>query len=314
MMRAALLYLSTSAAMCRLAINSPVARRAARRFVAGDTSTDVLNVARNLLTKNIYTTMDLLGESVFDEVTANAATDCYIGLLDEIGGVSEPHDGRPHVSIKLTQLGLDVGLSICEANVGRILDRARQVGSFVRIDMESSAHTQRTLDLYRNMRAEFGPVVGVVIQAYLYRSEDDVRALINEGMAHIRLCKGAYKEPPDRAFPKKAQVDANMARLMEMLLDREARDKGAYLAMGTHDEKLIEATKRYAQEHSVPRDDFEFQMLYGIRRDLQEQLAGEGYRMRVYVPYGTEWYPYFMRRLAERPANVWFILSNLFKD
>jgi proline dehydrogenase len=314
MMRAALLYLSTSAAMRRLVTNSPVARRASRRFVAGDTSADALNVARNLLTKNIYTSMDHLGESVFDEAAANVATDCYIELLDEIGGVSEPHDGRPHVSIKLTQLGLDVGLSICGAHVGRILDRARQVGSFVRVDMESSAHTQRTLDLYRNMCAEFGPIIGVVIQAYLYRSEDDIRALIDEGMAHIRLCKGAYKEPPDLAFPKKAQVDANMLRLMEIMLSQEARDKGAYLAMATHDAKLIEATRRYVQEHNVPSDAFEFQMLYGIRRDLQEQLAHEGYRMRVYVPYGTEWYPYFMRRLAERPANVWFILSNLFKD
>jgi proline dehydrogenase len=314
MMRATLLYLSTSAAMRRLLTNSPVARRAARRFVAGDTSADALNAARSLLTKNIYTTMDHLGESVFDEATANAAADCYIKLLDEIGGVSEPHGGRPHVSIKLTQLGLDVGLSICEANVGRILNKARQIGSFVRMDMESSAYTQRTLDLYRNMCAEFGPIIGVVIQAYLYRSEDDIRALINEGMAHIRLCKGAYKEPPDYAFPKKVQVDANMLRLMEIMLSQEARDKGACLAMATHDEKLIEATKHYVREHNVPSDAFEFQMLYGIRRDLQEQLAREGYRMRVYVPYGTEWYPYFMRRLAERPANVWFILSNLFKD
>jgi proline dehydrogenase len=314
MMRAVLLYLSTSAAMRRLAVNSHVARRAARRFVAGVTSADALKVAHNLLTKSIYTTMDHLGESVFDEATADAAADCYIELLGETGGVSESRDSRPHVSIKLTQLGLDVGLSICEANVGRILNKARQVGSFVRMDMESSAYTQRTLDLYRNMCVEFAPLIGVVIQAYLYRSEDDIRALIDEGMAHIRLCKGAYKEPPDRAFPKKAQVDANMLRLMEIMLSQEARDKGAYLAMATHDERLIEATKRYAQEHTVPSDAFEFQMLYGIRRDLQEQLAREGYRMRVYVPYGTEWYPYFMRRLAERPANVWFILSNLFKD
>jgi proline dehydrogenase len=298
----------------RLATSAPITRRAARRFVAGDTSAGALDVARNLLARNIYTTIDHLGESVFNEATANASADCYIDLLGEIGGVSEPHNGRPHVSIKLTQLGLDVGPAICEANVGRILDKAKRASSFVRIDMESTDYTQRTLDLYHNMRSEFGPVIGVVIQAYLYRSEDDIRALIEEGMAHVRLCKGAYKEPPDLAFPQKSQVDANMARLMEMLLDREARDKGAYLAMATHDEKLIEATKRYVQEHDVPTDAFEFQMLYGIRRDLQEQLAREGFRMRVYVPYGTEWYPYYMRRLAERPANVWFILSNLFKD
>jgi proline dehydrogenase len=195
--------------------------------------------------------------------------------------------------------------------MARILAKARAIGTLVTIDMESTEYTDRTLALFRDLRREFSSV-GIVIQAYLYRSEADITALCKEG-AHVRLCKGAYQEPPVHAFPKKADVDANYVRLMKMLLSPEARANRTFGAIATHDIKMIDATRQYAQEQLVPRDEFEFQMLHGIRRDLQKELAADGYGMRVYVPYGTEWYPYYMRRLAERPANVWFIVSNFFQ-
>jgi proline dehydrogenase len=191
------------------------------------------------------------------------------------------------------------------------LAKAKEIGTLVTIDMESTEYTDRTLAIFRDLRREYQNV-GIVIQSYLYRSEADVAALCQEG-AHVRLCKGAYQEPPVHAFPQKADVDASYVRLMKMLLSREARAHKTFGAIATHDVKMIEATRRYAQEQLVPRDEFEFQMLHGIRRDLQKELAADGYGMRVYVPYGTEWYPYFMRRLAERPANIWFIVSNFFR-
>jgi proline dehydrogenase len=213
--------------------------------------------------------------------------------------------------MKLTALGLDLGAELCRANVARVLAKAKEIGTLVTIDMESTEYTDRTLAIFRDLRREYQNV-GIVIQSYLYRSEADVAALCQEG-AHVRLCKGAYQEPPVHAFPQKADVDASYVRLMKMLLSREARAHKTFGAIATHDVKMIEATRRYAQEQLVPRDEFEFQMLHGIRRDLQKELAADGYGMRVYVPYGTEWYPYFMRRLAERPANIWFIASNFFR-
>jgi proline dehydrogenase len=307
-MRAFFLWLSNSKFLYRLTARSRLARRAASRFVAGETIADVIAAIRTLAQSGIRATTDHLGENVSTAAGAQRATDSYIELLDQIGrsGV------QSHASLKLTQLGLDLGVDGCRENVARILRKAREVGTRVRIDMESSAHTDRTIQIYRSLREEFDNV-GIVIQAYLYRSADDIAALCQEG-ANVRLCKGAYKEPPDLAFPKKSDVDANFVKLTHMLMSAESRAQGTYAAIATHDEKMIDAAKVYAAEHDIPRDQFEFQMLYGIRRNLHQQLANDGYTMRVYVPYGAEWYPYYMRRLAERPANVWFILSNLFKS
>ncbi|MFN8419892.1 MAG: proline dehydrogenase family protein [Anaerolineae bacterium] len=219
-----------------------------------------------------------------------------------------------NASLKLTQLGLDVSEEVCLQNMRRILSKAKEHGNFVRIDMESTAYTERTLRLYRTLRDEYDfRNVGVVIQAYLRRSESDVRQLAAEG-TNIRLCKGAYMEPPELAFPEKFEVDANYVRLMQIYLDQPALNSGAYIGAATHDDKMIAATQQTATERAIPKERFEFQMLYGIRPQRQQQIVNDGYKMRVYVPYGTEWYPYFMRRLAERPANVGFLLKNLLRD
>lgn len=307
MMRSMLLWLSRNKQVRQLMMSWGVARRAARRFVAGETIDDALAAIRELNAQGITATLDHLGENVETREDAARATDDYLKVLDAIGQAGL----TSHVSIKLTALGLDLGDDLCRENVARILAKAKEVGTRVRIDMESTEYTDRTLAIYRGLRAEYDNV-GIVIQSYLYRSEADIAALCEEG-AHVRLCKGAYKEPPTLAFPKKADVDASYVRLMKMLLSAPARATGARAALATHDPKMIDAARQYAEEEMVPRDEFEFQMLHGIRRDLQQQLVADGYAVRVYVPYGTEWYPYFMRRLAERPANVWFIVSNFFK-
>ena len=307
MMRSLLLWLSQNQVVRSMTTKLGFVRRAVRRFVAGETIDDAINVIRELNAQGIAATLDHLGENVETQDDARRATDDYLKVLDAIGtsGV------QSHVSVKLTALGLDLGDDLCRANVACILAKAKAIGAFVRIDMESIEYTDRTLAIYRSLHQEFDNV-GIVIQSYLYRSEADIAALCQEG-AKVRLCKGAYKEPPDKAFPKKADVDASYVRLMKMLLSAEARAKGARGAIATHDPKMIEATRQYAEEQMVPRDEFEFQMLHGIRRDLQHDLAADGYAMRVYVPYGTEWYPYFMRRLAERPANLWFVMINFFR-
>jgi proline dehydrogenase len=302
-----LLWLSRNKRVRQLMSSWGVARRAARRFVAGETIDDALAAIRELNAQGISATLDHLGENVETREDAARATEDYLKVLDAIGQAGL----TSHVSVKLTALGLDLGDELCRENVARILAKAKAIGTRVRIDMESTEYTDRTLAIYRRLRAEYDNV-GIVIQSYLYRSEADIAALCEEG-AHVRLCKGAYKEPPTLAFPKKADVDASYVRLMKMLLSAPARAKGTRAALATHDPKMIDATRRFAEEEMVPRDEFEFQMLHGIRRDLQQQLVADGYAVRVYVPYGTEWYPYFMRRLAERPANVWFIVSNFFK-
>jgi proline dehydrogenase len=308
MLRSILLWLSRNKAIRGLTTSLGFARRAARRFVAGETVEEAIRVILELNAQGITATLDHLGENVETAEDAQRATEDYLKALDAVGtsGV------RSHISIKLTALGLDLGDDVCRANVVRILAKAKAIGTLVTIDMESTDYTERTLALYRDLRREFANV-GIVIQSYLYRSEADIVALCQAG-AHVRLCKGAYKEPPVHAFPKKADVDASYVRLMKMLLSPEARANKTFGAIATHDVKMIEATRRYAQEQLVPRDEFEFQMLHGIRRDLQKELAADGYGMRVYVPYGTEWYPYYMRRLAERPANIWFIVSNFFRQ
>ena len=307
MLRSIFVWLSRNKLVRGWMTNLRVARRATRRFVAGETIEEAISVIRELNAQGIVATLDHLGENVETIDDAQRATDDYVKVLDAIGASGV----QAHVSVKLTALGLDLGDDVCRANVACIVAKAKEVGTFVRVDMESVDYTDRTLAIYRSLRDEYGNV-GIVIQAYLYRSEADIIALCLEG-GKVRLCKGAYKEPPIKAFPKKSDTDASFVRLMKMLLSPNARAHGARGAIATHDVKMIEATCRYAQEQLVPRDEFEFQMLHGIRRDLQQQLAADGYTMRVYVPYGTEWYPYFMRRLAERPANVWFILSNFFK-
>jgi proline dehydrogenase len=307
MMRALFLWMSNSSFLRRLITRLGFARRAALRFVAGETIDDAIAAIRALNAGGILATVDHLGENVESEADARRAVDDYLAVLERIGreGV------QSHASLKLTQLGLDIGVEFCRSNVARIVNKAKAIGAFIRIDMESSDYTARTLDVFYSLRQEFDNV-GIVIQSYLYRSKDDVAVLCQAG-ANVRLCKGAYNEPHDRAYPHKSDVDASYVALTHMLLAESARARGAFCAIATHDPKMIGAARAYIAEHEVPRDRYEFQMLYGIRRDLQEQLAGEGFPVRVYVPYGTEWYPYFMRRLAERPANVWFILRNFFR-
>lgn len=273
-----------------------------RRFVAGENLADAVEAIRQLNRKGISASFDHLGESITSEAETRSEVNEYLHVLDAI------HESglNSNVSVKLTQLGLDVSQELCYGNTRTIVEAAARYGNFVRIDMEDSSKTDGTLQVFRRLRGEFENV-GIVIQAYLYRSEKDIEDLLKTG-ARIRLCKGAYNEPPSAAFPEKADVDRNYIKLMKLLLP-----SGIYHGMATHDENIIAETRRFAEERSITPDKFEFQMLYGIRRDLQQQLVAEGYRMRVYVPYGRYWYPYFMRRLAERPANVWFVLRNVIR-
>ena len=253
--------------------------------------------------------MDFLGESVSQADEANAARDQILYLLDRMNNAGVD----AYVSVKLSQLGLKIDENLAVSNLRMILTRAREQKRRVRIDMEESSTVDLTLDIYRRLRQGEGfDNVGVVIQACLFRSEADVERLIEEG-AWVRLVKGAYKEPPQIAFAKKSDTDASMIRLTKMMLSDQARKKGVYLAVATHDDNIIAATQRYVRGHAISSKEYEFQLLYGIRRELQEQLVAQGYQVRVYVPYGTAWYPYFMRRLAERPANLWFFVSNFFK-
>lgn len=309
MLRSSLLYLSEADWARNAVMRTGPVRRSAQRFVAGDTLEQAMNVVRRLNQRGLDVTLDHLGESVTDRAGAAAATDAYLALLEAIAisGV------RATASLKLTQLGLDIAEDLCIENLRRILETAQATDNHVTVDMESTAHTDATLRIYRLLRDAHGFAnVGTVIQSYLYRSEGDMDALAAEG-AFVRLCKGAYKEPPDRAFPDKADVDANYIHLTRRFLTADACAAGAYLGLATHDERMIEAALKHIKRHDIPLDCFEFQMLYGIRGRLQQQLVDEGYRVRVYVGYGTEWYPFFMRRLAERPANLWFILSNFLR-
>ncbi len=309
MLRSFFLYLSAAGWARRLLMALPFATRVSRRFVAGETLDNAIEVTQKLNEKGLMASLDLLGESVHNEADAKRATDNYLALLEKMAATGV----KAYASLKLTALGLGVSEDICVLNMRRILTRARELGHFIRIDMEGSAYTEKTLKVFRTLREDYEfSNVGIVIQSYLRRSEQDMRELAAEGSS-VRLVKGAYKEPAEVAFPEKADVDANYVKLMEQYLSAEARAKGAYLAVATHDEKMIDAAKRFVEQNHIGKDQFEFQMLYGVRGALQESLAAEGYQMRVYIPYGTEWYPYFMRRLAERPANVWFIAKNFFR-
>ncbi|MCA1553005.1 MAG: proline dehydrogenase family protein [Chloroflexi bacterium] len=308
MLRSLFNALSQSARMRELVMGFPLSRRFARRFVAGETLAEGVAVVKRLNGRGLLATFDHLGENVHSADEARAAANDYIEILNAI----EKNRLRANISLKLTQMGLDVDPQICLDNVARIVAHARECRNFVRIDMEGSAYTQRTLDVYLRLRDDGFDNVGVVIQSYLYRSADDVRALAAKG-ARIRICKGAYSEPATLAFPKKSDVDENYRNLVQLMWTPDALAKGAVAALATHDEAIIQWAKAEAVNRAVTKDQFEFQMLFGIRRERQVQLAKEGYRFRVYVPYGTQWYPYFMRRLAERPANLFFLLRNLFE-
>lgn len=307
-LRHLLIYLSQAVWARRLISELPLARGVAGRFVAGETIEEAMRTAREMNQQGMRVSLDYLGESVTDAAEARAARDEIMRLLDRI----EATGVDANVSVKLTQLGLKIDPALALENLRCIVERAREYGNRVRIDMEDSPTVDVTLDIYRRLRDEagFGNSVGVVIQAYLYRSEEDVRRLIEKG-AWVRLCKGAYLEPPEIAFPVKADTDANYVKLMALLLSETARRNGVYPGIATHDEKMIAATKEYARANGIRPAEYEFQMLYGIRRELQRELVEQGYQLRVYIPYGTAWYPYFMRRLAERPANLWFFVSNL---
>ncbi|KEQ27083.1 proline dehydrogenase family protein [Paenibacillus tyrfis] len=277
-------------------------RFGAARFVAGETIGHSIEVVRKLNQSGRVVTLDHLGEFISTEAEAMESTEMCLRTLDAIAesGV------QSNLSLKMTSLGLDIDKELCMSNMRRILDRAKEYGNFVRIDMEDYAHCQVSLDIYRELRQTYDNV-GIVIQAYLFRTEQDIKDL-NELRANLRLVKGAYKESPKVAFPEKKDVDENYKKIIKMHLLN-----GNYTAVASHDENMITFTKQLVKEHGIPNDRFEFQMLYGICEELQNRLVAEGYKVRVYVPYGIDWFGYFMRRLAERPANVWFVLKNMFK-
>jgi len=317
MIRALLIYLSKAAWARNLVTHWGFAWRAASRFVAGEKLEDAVRVIGGLNAKGINATLDHLGENTTNAAESHRATDDILEAIDAI----QTSGIRANVSVKLTQIGLALDPALCAENLRRILSYAAECGNFVRIDMEDYACLERTLGLYNQMRAEGFTNTGVVIQSYLYRSQKDIASIIESG-GRIRLCKGAYKEPASVAFPKKADVDENYDRLVELMIDGSlAADAPALsqdgrfpplAAIASHDPARLAHAKRYARGKGLADPALEFQMLNGIRRDLQEQCVQEGYPVRVYVPYGTEWYPYFVRRLAERPANLWFFISNFF--
>jgi len=303
MLRATLLKLSNHKGFAHWVTSNASTRRMARRFVAGETLDEAIVAARACNSLGMYASLDYLGENVATVADAQRARDAYLEIFDRIA------QERLHanVSCKLTQLGLDLNTDFCEGLLLSIVERAAGYENFLRVDMEGSTYTQRTVDIVKRVRTR-NPAVGTVIQSYLYRSENDVQDLLGYG-CRIRLCKGAYKESDEVAFARKKDVDGNYVRLMQMLLP-----SGFYHAIATHDPRMIAQTIRFAAAKQITKDDFEFQMLYGVRTDLQRQLVKDGYRLRVYIPYGRDWFPYFMRRLAERPANVGFFLRNFLRS
>lgn len=305
MLRQTLLYLSTQPQVFHFVRHNRVAKKFAERFVAGESLEQVLDAVVALNAKRISASLDLLGESVRSEAEARAAGREYLHMLDRI----HERGLDANVSVKLTAMGFDISEELCVTIVHEILARARDYRTFVRLDMEGSAYTERTLRLfYERFYPTYPEHVGVVLQSYLRRTEADVERAI-QARCRVRLCKGAYQEPPAVAFPDKRDVDANYVRCMERLLRH-----GHYPGLATHDERLIDAAKRFVRASAIEPSRFEFQMLYGVRRDLQDALVRDGYRVRVYVPFGTQWYPYLMRRLAERPANVAFIAGNVVRE
>jgi proline dehydrogenase len=305
MLRRTLIYLSKQQRINNFVCTNPLATRFAKRFVAGDTLDTAVEAVRRLGATGITATLDMLGESVSTETEADAAVAGALAILDRIAAERLP----ANLSVKLTQLGFDLDAARFAGNIRRILDRAKQHGIFVRIDMEGSEHTQRTLDLFeKELHPVYGDGVGIVIQAYLRRTVADIERLI-AARAKVRLCKGAYSEPATVAFPDKRDIARNYVDVTERLLR-----SGQYHGIATHDASIIEQVKRFAKEQGIGPERFEFQMLYGIRRDLQNALRAEGFNVRIYVPFGTRWYPYFMRRLAESPATLAFIPWSILKE
>ncbi|MGI9039511.1 MAG: proline dehydrogenase family protein [Gemmatimonadales bacterium] len=304
-MRQGLLWLSERQGMFNFVRRNGLARKFASRFVAGESIDEGVAAAQELSRRGTTASLDLLGESVTAQGEAVKARDQYLQMLDRMAASGV----EVNVSVKLTQMGLDIGEDLCHANMVRILDKAKALRGFVRLDMEGSAYTQRTLDFFRDRLFDaYGAHCGVVIQSMLRRSEKDVEDL-NAMRARVRLCKGAYLEPPAVAFPDKADVDRSYLKLMERLLTA-----GNYPGLATHDEAIIARALELVGRESIGADRFEFQMLYGVRRDLQDRLRHAGHRVRVYIPFGTQWYPYLMRRLAERPANIAFLLGNVVRE
>ncbi|HZC76249.1 MAG TPA: proline dehydrogenase family protein, partial [Ktedonobacterales bacterium] len=299
MLKDTMLYLAKQDGIRQFVSHNPVGRRVARRFVAGEALDEAMDVAEELNGRHISISLDHLGENVSDSTEARAAAADYIKILDNIAASA----ADANISVKLTALGLDISPAQARTNLMRVLERARELNIFVRVDMECADYTQATLEIVAELHHDYDNV-GTVVQSMLYRTPKDVEALI-ASKTRVRLVKGAYLEPPAIAYPRKADVDTAYRELMFALLER-----GTYPAIATHDERLIADARRFAAAHGIAKARFEFQMLYGIRRDLQEKLAQEGYNVRVYVPYGTQWYPYLTRRMAERPANLVFVASN----
>ncbi len=318
MLRSFLIYLSKASWAQKMVTGWDLAWNTASRFVAGTKIEDAIIAIRELNAKGINVTLDHLGENTSKPEEASEATDEILNTLDEINKSKL----CANVSIKLTQIGLGLDESLCGQNLERIIAKAQEYGNFVRIDMEDTPYTDKTISLYYQMHNKGYKNTGLVLQSYLYRTEADARRLLKD-KTPIRLVKGAYQEPADKAFPKKADVDANYDLLVKIMVDAAVACEAPAIsnngcfpplpAIATHDENRLAFAKQYIQKTNLPKHSVEFQMLYGIRRDLQEQLIKEGYSVRVYVPFGTHWYPYFMRRLAERPANVWFFISNFFR-
>jgi proline dehydrogenase len=306
MLRSLFIGLSESKGLRNFAEKSPLGLRFSQRFVAGTHLHDVIRAAQVVNEWGAGVSIDNLGENVTNADEAKHSAELYHGMLDEI----HQRKLNANISLKLTHMGLDVSEELAFRLVTELVDHAVRIDNFVRVDMEGSPYTQRTLDFVRGLHREPGHAgrVGTVIQSYMYRSEKDVNDLLSERI-RIRLCKGAYKEPPDIAFPKKEDVDVNYLKLARTLMK-----SGVFHGIATHDEKIISELKQFAKAENIPASAYEFQMLYGVRRDLQQQLVREGYGLRVYIPFGSEWYPYFMRRLAERPANVLFIAKNMFRQ
>ena len=302
MFHSLLLYLSEREGLKKLLTGNPMGRRLASRFIAGEELADALRVVRRLNSEGFRVTLDCLGESIHEAAAAEAAGQTYLQLLDRLA--AEKVDS--HISVKLTQLGLAIDEGLARRNFARLVESAARHNIFVRVDMEGSTFTDATLRVFCSVDAPRN-VVGIALQSYLYRTEADVEELLKRGV-RIRLVKGAYKEPPDIAFAHKRDVDRNYQKLTEKLLA-----SGIYHAIATHDERIIAATERLARARGIPPESFEFQLLYGIRRRLQRALVQQGWRVRLYVPFGREWYAYFMRRLAERPANLFFLMRNLFR-
>ena len=319
MFRSFFVYLSQASWARNLITKSDLAKRASSRFVAGEELEQALDAVKILNQKGFNTTLDHLGEHTSNTEKASKAAEEILGVINAV----EKSGLKSNISIKLTQIGLAIDKNSCEKFLVNILTQAQKVNNFVRIDMEDSPWVDSTLELYWKMRNQYNfNNIGVVIQSYLYRSEADIQSIVSSG-GRVRLCKGAYKEPPLIAFPKKSDVDGNFDKLTKILMDAEAQNSFGEIsrngklppvcAIATHDPDRIDCAVKYAENLGLSKKALEFQMLYGIRRDLQDQCLDQGYPVRIYVPYGTEWYPYFTRRLAERPANLWFFLNNLFR-